>query len=587
MRRLPCLPPRRTALSAVALILAISCAFSLEAADPKPAETVLLSGKILTVDKNFTIAEAIAVADGRILAVGSDEEIRRHVTPDTKVVNLNGKTVVPGLIETHCHSIGVANGMLSQTWVELKSIPAVQRWIRDQAKDLPAGRWIRVPRTDITRLKEFRFPTRAELDAASTTHPVVFTAARKSVLNSLGFQQLGVTAQTKTLAGGTVILDESGQPKLISGGDSAIRKHFPTADFTEEQKTAALRHVHQVYNSLGITGIFERAANKGQYELYRQLRADDQLTVRTTLTIRQQFRTGDEVAPFTEKLALMTGDGDEWVKVGPLKLTVDGGIHWGTTHLREPYGPTRIKFYALEGIQEPEWTGSIRYTVDQMTSIFKAGHALGWQMCVHVTGDAGVDKVLDALDATNESIPLKDRRFTFTHAYFPIDDSIRRAATLGVCLDTQSYTYHKDAAAIAKFYGTSWAERLIGVGDWVNGGVVTAINSDHMIGTDPDHALQSFNPFLALYIAVTRKNDAGRVYGVRQKLDRRTALRCVTSNAAYLSFDENKTGSLEKGKLADLAVLDRDYLGCAEEEIRRIKVLRTMVGGRFMLERKK
>jgi len=130
-----------------------------------------------------------------------------------------------------------------------------------------------------------------------------------------------------------------------------------------------------------------------------------------------------------------------------------------------------------------------------------------------------------------------------------------------------------------------WAEQLIGVGAWFHGGVPVAINADHMIGLDPDHAMNSFNPFLALHIAVSRRNDHGRVHGAHQKLTRLEALRCVTANAAYLSFDEKKTGSLEAGKLADLVVLDRDYLACPEAEIRQIKPLRTMVGGKTVYSR--
>ncbi len=560
---------------------AVNPARSASAADA--AETVLLGGKILTVDARNSVREALAVGNGRIVAVGSDREIKKHIGAGTKVIRLDGKMVIPGVIETHCHAIGVARGTLDQPFVELHSIPEIQAWIRRRATEVPPGQWLRVPRTDITRLKERRHPTPAELDAACTTHPVILNAARKNVLNTLGFKMAGVTKETESVPGGRIIRDAAGNPRMIAGGDSYLRKLRPQRQYTDEETKAALVRVLRRYNEVGITSIFERATNLGGYRTFNALKDHGRLTVRATLTFRQQFRAGSQVEPFTKDLGLKTGDGDDWVRVGPLKITVDGGIHWGSTRLREPYGEKRIRFYVLE---DPEYRGDLRYPVELMRDIFSEGHRLGWQMSCHVTGDGGVDRVLDAWEAVSRKTPVRDARFTLIHAYFPVADAVERAKRLGVCVDTQPYLYYRDSDAIAEVYGPSWAERLIGVGDWVRGGVPVAINSDHMSGLDPDHALNSFNPFLMLYIAVSRKNENGRVYGSRQKLSREVALRCVTQTAAHLSFDENKKGSLETGKFADLAVLDRDYLTCPEEEIRRIKVQMTMVDGRIVYKRK-
>ena len=182
--------------------------------------------------------------------------------------------------------------------------------------------------------------------------------------------------------------------------------------------------------------------------------------------------------------------------------------------------------------------------------------------------------------------PVRDRRFTLIHAYFPTADSLARAHRLGMCVDTQPILYFKDSDAMAEVYGQKWAERFIGLGDWVRSGMPTAINSGHMIGLDPNHAMNSYNPFLAMYIAVSRKNQNGRTYGVEQRISRTAALRAMTSSAAYMDFNEKKIGSLEVGKLADLAVLDRDYLTCPEEEIRAIKIMITMVDRRVVYERR-
>jgi hypothetical protein len=572
----------RLLIAFVAIVFTVS-ANADEQAKPRPADTILLGGKILTVDARDSIAQALAIRDGRIIAVGNNADIKKLAGDRTLSISLDGKTVIPGIIATHCHAVGVARGSLVRRHAELLSIADIQKWIRQQVKQLPAGRWIEVPRSDITRLKERRHPTPAELDAVCTTHPVIFTAARKSVLNSLGFKITGIDDAKKTIPGLRVIRDDAGKPLLVSGGGSYLRKFHPRAEVGEAETLAALKMVHQRYNQLGITSIFERALSTDQFAIYKKLRVANDMTVRTTATFRSSFRSGEAVESYTKKLGMKTGDGDDWLRVGPLKITVDGGIHWGNTYLREAYGKKRIVFYVHD---DPEYRGNLNYSVEQMTDIFRTGHALGWQMCCHVTGDAGVDAVLDALDAVDRETPLKDRRFTLVHAYFPARDSIARAAKLGVCVDTQAPLYYKDSDAMAEFYGADWAARFIGIGDWLRGGVPTAINGDHMMGLDPDTSMNAYNPFLWLQVAVTRKNRSGRVYGPHQKISRLQALRCITINGAYLAFDEKRKGSLQPGKLADLAVLDRDYLSCPESEIRRITPVLTMLDGRVIYRAK-
>lgn len=548
------------------------------------ANTVLLGGKIITMDADRVVA-ALAIRDGRILAIGSNQEVKQLAGEATTVVQLDGKTVIPGIIAAHCHAIGVARNALDQPHVELLTIAEVQAWIRTRAKSLPAGTWIRVPRADITRLKERRHPTPKELDAACTTHPVIFTAARKSALNALGLSTIGVKEDSDSIPGGEVIRDSDGQVRLIAGGSSHLRTFMPRPSFSAERVQASLQNVHQHYNAVGITSIFERAGGIDDFLLYRKLHDEGELTVRMTQTFRSGFRSAEDVSAYSKRLGMKTGDGDEWVRAGPLKITVDGGIHWGNTYLREPYGETRVRFYVHK---DPAYRGQINYSAKQMTEIFREGHRLGWQWCCHVTGDAGVDAVLEAVAAVHHDHPeIATRRFSLTHAYFPALDSVARAKQLGICVDTQPSLYFKDSATIAEVYGSDWAARFIGLGDWVRGGVPTAIAGDHMMGLDPNTSMNAYNPFLLLHVAVTRRNRDGDIYGERQRISRMAALRCLTTSPAYLSFDESAKGSLEEGKLADLVVLDRDFLTCPDDEIAKIKVVKTMVGGQFVYGVKK
>jgi predicted amidohydrolase YtcJ len=549
------------------------------------ADLVLLGGKIVTLDTRQRVVSALAVRDGKIVAVGSDADVEPLATSKTEIIRLEGRSVLPGFIESHCHAVGVARGALDQTYAELSSISELQDWIRQAARDVPAGQWIEVPRNEITRFKERRFPTPAELDAACTTHPVLYNSvSNKWVLNTRGLEELKLLDPASKLPDGEVLRDADGKPLLIRGGTATIRKHTPPrSEYSREQVLDSLAILLRRYNEVGITSIFERATDPQSLDLFRELRQRGQLSTRVTGTFRFSAKTAEGVEKYAASLGLKPRQGDDWIKAGPLKITVDGGIHWGTTRLTEPYGQRRIAFYRLT---DPDYRGELYHSVDEMRTIFATAERLGWQMSCHVTGDEGTLRVLEALGQVAAEQPdVRQRRFTLIHSYFPSPEIVRQCRELGVCVDTQGYLYYRDADTLAEVYGPDWARRFIGLGDWVRGNIPVALNSDHMIGLDPNHAMNSFNPLLMVSIAVTRRTRDGQVHGPEQALSRPDALRAVTQWPAYLSFDETKLGTLEVGKLADLVVLDGDYLACPATELAGLRVARTIVGGRTVFRR--
>lgn len=553
-----------------------------------PADLVVVNARIHTLNPAAPAATAVAIREGKFVAVGGDADIRRLAGPGTRTIDAGGRTAVPGLIESHVHATGASRGEAQQPFRQLHSIDEIKAWVRERAAERPAGQWIQLPRVDVTRIKERRLPGRADLDAAAPRHPAVFTwqyANRTvQVLNSAAVAALGLSKDTPAPRGGKIHLAADGSPTgVIENANALLVRFLPGRSLAEAEHLASLEQLLRRYTEIGITSIGERNSNVAGYRLFEKLKADGRLPVRVNVTIG--LGTDGTVAG-TEKairaLPFKTGDGDEWVRVGPLKIGVDGGALYGTAFMREPYGPAAFSLY---GISDPAYRGDLRVSPDKLENIIRTGHRLGWQMSCHVTGDAGVDAVLDAVEASNADSPVAPRRYNLIHAYFPDAATAQRAARLGVCVDTQPAWYYKDGDALFDALGRQRLDQFIGLQLWRQAGVKVAINADHMQGFDPDTSLNPYNPFLALQTAVTRRTEGGRRFGADQRVSRLEALRMLTIDAAWLSFDEQRKGTVETGKLGDLAILTADPLACPEDQIHAIRAATTIVGGKVVFER--
>lgn len=570
-------------LRSLSLLLVASLCLGHAAA--APADLIVVNGRVLTLDPAHPRATAVAIADGKFLAVGSDADIKKLAGPQTRTLDAQQRSVIPGLIESHVHATGAARGEATQPFRQLHSIAEIQDWVRARAATLPAGSWIQLPRVDVTRIRERRIPDRTDLDTAAPHHPAVFTwqyaNKTRQILNTRALAASGITASTTPPPGGKILLDVSGQPTgVIENASALLVKFLPARDVPEDKYHASLLTLLRRYNEIGITSIGERNSNVAGFRTYEKLKAAGQLPVRVTVTIGLQ--TDGSVAG-TEKaiqaLPFKTGHGDEWLKVGPLKVGVDGGALYGTAFMREPYGE---RAFSLYGISDPVYRGDLRISPDKLENIVRTAHRLGWQMSSHVTGDAGVDAVLDAIEASNADSPVAPRRYNLIHAYFPNPETAQRAARLGVIVDTQPAWFYKDGDALLDALGPKRLDTFIGLKIWRDAGVRVALNADHMQGFDPDTALNPYNPFLAIQTAVTRRTESGKIIGPAQRITREEALRMFTLDAAYLSFDEDKLGSIAPGKLADLAILTGDFLALPDDQLHTLRASTTIVGGRIV-----
>lgn len=568
---------RSLLISLAALVAALPAA----AQDP---DTVYYNGKIITVWDARPVAQAMAVRGNRFTAVGSNDEVLKLAGPKTKKVDLRGRSVVPGLIESHVHPITAALTERHGPVPVMNSIAEVQEYMRKEAARLPEGQLVFAPKVYATRLKERRYPTRHELDAAVPRHPAISDNGYAAVLNSVALAKAGITRSTPDPANGKIIRDASGEPTgLILGARQLLSKVLSIRTFTHEDNLWALRNIQKHYNSAGITSIVDRGQGASGVRLYQELQKKGELTVRANITYRISPQgTPEEIRRRILEVPFVTGFGDDYVRIGAIKVVLDGGILIGTAFLRAPYG-TNTEVY---GYSDPDYRGVFNMPMESLIEMAKTANELGWQMTAHVAGGGATDLLLDAYEAADRVRPIKDRRFTLTHANFPDARAIARAAKMGVIFDSQPAWYHFDGPALEPVFGPDRIRNFVPLRSIIDAGAMVVGGSDHMIRMDPRLSLNAYHPFLGMWMAVARKTVAGKVLNPEQRITREEALRLWTINGAYGTFEEKLKGSIEPGKLADFAVISKDYLTCPVDEIKDIEALMTVMDGRVVYERR-
>jgi predicted amidohydrolase YtcJ len=539
------------------------------------ADLILINGKVLTVDKAFSVAEAVAVKGGRIVAVGKTADIvAREKGPQTQVIDLKGRTVFPGLIDSHNHPLGAALSELDGSFAILHSFAEVQDYIRTQAAKVPKGEWIRVPKTFPARLKELRMPDRHVLDV-TLDHPVYYDASYACAVNSYALKMSGITKTTPDPTGinSRILREKDGEPSgILTGSASQLLKNMPRGarnKFTDQEKQDALEAMLKRYAAAGLTSITDRGANEA-IPLYAKLNEQHKMAVRVNMTYRPSLEE-------LQKTTYRADQGDEWVKFGAFKVGLDGGINAGTSYMREPWGPYAAQLF---GITDPKMHGDLRYPPDDLGVIMRVARDQGWPLCAHSQGSAAIDALLDVFETLNKDKPIGPSRSHLVHASFLTADIIERCKRLGVLVDVQPDWYHFDAVGMSKVVSPEVMRYFNPYQSLVKAGVIFAGGSDHMVGWDKNNSVNAYNPILGMWIAISRKTAQGTVIHPEEKLTREQALRMYTIWGAYLNHNDKDRGSIETGKLADFVVVDKDYLTCPEDEIRTMEPLLTIVGGK-------
>jgi predicted amidohydrolase YtcJ len=535
-----------------------------------PTTTVYTNGRILTSDPRQPSAAAVAIRDGRIVAVGEAGAVRPHLEAGAATVDLGGRTLVPGLIDAHNHMACTAETFFAvdASPRSVSSIAELVAEINGAAERTPPGAWIRGFGMDWTRFAEGRKPTRRDLDEAGDEHPVVIlhVSGHYALVNSRALADSGLTEAAADPEGGSLERDESGRltgllldsaTNLVLQTSVDICGHGPNIHTAIETDELArmIGEASRRYLAAGLTTICDPQVTSREMRAYQLARTRGDLPIRTVmLPLSHQL---------DEYLAIgMVGPmGDDHLRIGAMKFYTDGAITGGTAMFSEPMG------------SRGQYPGTLYHQPAELARLLRRAAGAGWQLAIHTMGDRAMGIMLDAVEAAMAAAPDGDVRHRIEHSTWPTPEQLARIARLGMVPVTQP-------GSIAEL-GDIWHDHLgervhraMPLRDQLELGIRPAISSDAFV--------QSYRPLDTIAAAVHRVTPSGFQVGPDQQLTVEEAIAAHTINAARALHLEDRIGSIEVGKLADFAVLDGDLLATPADAIRQIPIWMTVIGGEVL-----
>jgi predicted amidohydrolase YtcJ len=530
-------------------------------------DRVVLNGHVITMTREGEVAEAIAIREGRIAAVGTTKEIRAIAGPKTEVTDLGGKTVAPGFYAAHDHFPSAGRVALyevdlnSPPMGSMRSVADIVDALREKAARTPPGKWVVGRGYDDTLIQERRHPTRDDLDRASTEHPIwiVHTSGHLGVANSRALTLAEITKDTPQPAGGLIRKDAStGEPTgVIEERTTLVGRLVP--GYSQEQRLESVRFCDQQYLTKGVTTtvIAGGAGNVVPDLLEARRRRWVHLRANAMLS-----GGSGEPAPF-EQVARRSPL-PEFVRTSGVKIWHDGSLQGFTGYLSRPY--------ATQPEGKRDYAGYPSRSRDKLVEMVKNYHRAGYQIAIHANGDAAIDDVLFAFRAAQAELPRPDARHRIEHCQTPREDQLDAIKELGI---TPSFfvghVYYWGDRHDSIFLGPERAARISPLASAVARGIRFTIHNDTPV--------TPVDPLLLVWCSVNRLMKDGKTLGPEQRIGIYAALRAVTIDAAWQNFEEKTKGSIEAGKLADLVVLAENPLTADPLRLKDIKILETIVGG--------
>jgi hypothetical protein len=537
-----------------------------------PADLVLTNGRMVTVEESQPEAQAIAITGPRIVALGSSAGIARHVGPTTRVIDVQGRLVIPGFVESHGHFTGLGENQLTLNLTNARSWDEIVTMVAEAVKSAKRGEWIhgrgwhQEKWTSIPSPNVEGFPTHASLDRVSPENPVVLTHASGHAVfaNARALALSGVTRDSRPPAGGDILKGKDGEPTglLRETAENLIKE----PESTPEERAARARTVLELADrealSKGITSFHDAGASFATIDLMKRMVDEGALGVRLWVMVNE----GNEAeAP---KLAgyRMVDYGGGHLTVRAIKRQIDGALGSRGAWLLEPYS------------DKADSTGLNTTPLESIRETARLALANRYQLCVHAIGDRANRETLDIFERAFSSSAAKNLRWRIEHAQHlhPLD--IPRFGQLGVIASMQAVHATSDAPYVLARLGDRRAAE--GAYMWQ-----TLLRSGAVVSNGTDAPVEDVDPVAGYYATVSRKTKDGKAFYPEQRMSRMEALRSYTLNGAYAAFEENSRGSLAVGKYADLVVLSRDILTVPEDEIPGTEVVYTVVGGRITYQR--
>jgi predicted amidohydrolase YtcJ len=553
------------------LLLVLCTAITLRAAAGPPPEQeragvdlVLTNGNIYTVDPALGWVEAIAITEGKIVAVGSAKEIEHWVGPNTRVIDLENKFVMPGFNDAHVHFGSAGQGMLNVNVEGTHSLAEFQERIRARLGEFKPGEWVTGRGWDQSLWEEDRMPSRADLDAVSTEHPMLFERVdgHSSVANSLALELAGIDPDTPDPEGGVIVRDATGESTgwLKEKAVELVGRLVPAPD--RERRKRGLLLAMQEAARLGVTSIQDNSEWE-DFLAFQELKEEGKLTLRVT-----------EWLPFAapldrlEQMRQQGGSTDPCLKTGALKAITDGSGGSLSAAMLEPFA------------NAPDNRGLLLYDPEQLKKMVVDRDAAGFQIALHAIGDRANRVALDAFEFARKVNNRRNTRHRIEHAQFVHRDDFSRFKELGVIASMQPCHVLSDLR---------WAPTILGPEREYEGYPWNSLRkAGALLAFGTDYAVEPLNPMRGLYASLTREFEDGGPEGgwlPGEKLGIAEAIRAYTWGSAFAEFEDHRKGTLAPGKFADLIILSEDITRLPAAEVLRTEVLLTMVGGQIVYEK--